>query len=49
MLGFKLFDWITPRINIETQLAERHNIAVAIVIAAVILGASIVIAAALVG
>jgi putative membrane protein len=49
VLGFKLFDWVTPRINIETELTERHNIAVAIVIAAVILGASIVIAAALTG
>lgn len=49
VLGLKLFDWITPSINIEKELAERHNIAVAIVTAAMILGAAIVIAAALIG
>ena len=49
VLGLKLFDWITPSINIEKELAERHNIAVAIVTAAMIIGAAIVIAAALIG
>ena len=38
VLGFKIFDWITPRIHVETELAEKHNVAVAIVCAAVILG-----------
>jgi putative membrane protein len=38
VIGFKVFDWITPRIDVEKELAERHNIAVGIVIAAVILG-----------
>ncbi len=38
ILGFKIFDWITPKIHVETELAEKHNIAVAIVCAAVILG-----------
>ena len=38
LLGFKVFDWITPRIDVEKELAEKHNIAVAIVCAAVILG-----------
>lgn len=45
VLGFKLFDWILPKVNVEVELAERHNIAVAIVMAAVILGISIVVAA----
>jgi putative membrane protein len=45
LLGFKLFDWILPKVNVEVELAERHNIAVAIVMAAVILGISIVVAA----
>jgi len=45
VIGFKVFDWITPRINIEKELAEKGNIAVAIVVAAMILGVSIVIAA----
>ena len=49
VLGLKLFDWITPSINIEKELAERHNIAVAIVTGAMILGAAIVIGAALIG
>jgi putative membrane protein len=44
LLGFKLFDWITPRLDVEKELAENHNIAVAIVIAATILGISIIIA-----
>ena len=47
VFGFKLFDWMTPRIDIERELAEKHNVAVAIVIAAVILGVSIVVAAVL--
>ena len=45
LLGFKLFDWITPRVDLEKELAERQNIAVAIVVAAVIIGASILMAA----
>ncbi len=45
VLGFKLFDWMLPKVNVETELAEHHNIAVAIVMAAVILGISIVVAA----
>ncbi|HWE94027.1 MAG TPA: DUF350 domain-containing protein [Tepidisphaeraceae bacterium] len=44
LLGFKLFDWITPRMDVQKELAENHNIAVAIVIAATILGISIIIA-----
>ncbi|HXE52856.1 MAG TPA: DUF350 domain-containing protein [Tepidisphaeraceae bacterium] len=47
VIGFKLFDWLTPKINIERELTENRNIAVAIVIAAVILGVSIVVAAVL--
>jgi putative membrane protein len=47
VFGFKLFDWLTPKIDVERELTEKHNIAVAIVIAAVILGVSIVIAAVL--
>jgi uncharacterized membrane protein YjfL (UPF0719 family) len=38
ILGFKIFDWITPQIHVQKELAEKHNIAVAIVCAAVILG-----------
>jgi putative membrane protein len=48
VLGFKIFDWLSPKINVETELAEKHNIAVAIVVAAIILGVSVVIAAVLI-
>ena len=45
-LGFKVFDWIMPKIHVETELADKHNMAVALVMAAVIIGISIVVAAA---
>ena len=44
--GFKVFDWIMPKIHVETELAEKQNMAVAVVMAAVIIGISIVVAAA---
>jgi putative membrane protein len=44
VLGFKVFDWITPRMNIQLELSEKHNIAVAIVIGAVILGVCYIVA-----
>jgi putative membrane protein len=47
MLGFKVFDWITPRIDLQKELAERNNLAVAIVIASVILGISYIAAQAI--
>lgn len=43
VLGFKAFDWITPELNVEKELSEKHNLAVAIVIAAAILGISFII------
>jgi putative membrane protein len=45
ILGYKVFDWITPKIDVERELVERNNLAVAIVVAAIILGSSIVTAA----
>ena len=44
VVGFKAFDFITPQLNVEKELSEKHNIAVAIVIAAAILGISIIVA-----
>ena len=38
ILGLKIFDWITPRLDIQKELVERTNIAVAIVCGALILG-----------
>lgn len=49
VLGYKLFDWITPKIDVERELVERNNIAVAIVVAAIIIGSGIVTAAAVGG
>jgi putative membrane protein len=44
MAGFKAFEWITPRLDIEKELAERSNIAVAVVCAAVIIAIAVIIA-----
>jgi putative membrane protein len=45
-LSFKIFDKITPRIDVEKELAEKHNVAVAIVCAALILGICYIVASA---
>jgi putative membrane protein len=45
-LSFKIFDWITPKIQVETELAEKHNLAVAIVCASLILGICYIVASA---
>jgi putative membrane protein len=47
--GFKVFDWITPRIDLQKELAERNNIAVAIVVAAVIIATSLVVGHSITG
>jgi putative membrane protein len=44
VLGFKIFDWALPKIDVERELAEKHNMPVAIVAAAVILGICYIIA-----
>jgi putative membrane protein len=44
VLGFKVFDWITPRMDIQRELSEKHNVAVAIVCGAIILGVCYVVA-----
>jgi putative membrane protein len=46
IFGFKVFDWITPKIDIQHELSEKHNVAVAIICAAVILGVSCIVAVA---
>lgn len=47
VLGYKVFDWITPHIDVEKELADKQNIAVAIVCAAMILGIAIVMSQAI--
>jgi putative membrane protein len=44
VLGFKVFDWITPRMDIQRELAEKQNVAVAIVCGAIILGVCFLVA-----
>jgi uncharacterized membrane protein YjfL (UPF0719 family) len=46
VLGFKIFDWMTP-IKVEVELAEKHNIAVAIVVAAMIIAVAMVVSSAI--
>jgi len=49
VLGFKVFDWLTPKLNIQHELGEKHNIAVAILCGAIILGISVMVAAVIHG
>ena len=44
LLGYKAFDWITPRLDVQKELGENHNLAVAIVIAALLIGVSLLVA-----
>jgi putative membrane protein len=49
VLGFKVFDWLSPRLDIQHELGEKHNVAVAVLCAAIILGISLIVAAAVHG
>jgi len=40
--GFKMFEWVTGRMDIEQQLANQ-NVAVGIVVAALLLGISLIV------
>ena len=48
ILGFKLFDKCTPG-HLGKEIIENRNVAAAIIAAAVIIGVSIIIAAAMMG
>ncbi|HEY4417859.1 MAG TPA: DUF350 domain-containing protein [Verrucomicrobiae bacterium] len=48
IIGYKLFDKCTPG-DLQREIIEHKNIAAAIVAAAVIIGVSIIIAAAMLG
>jgi Domain of Unknown Function (DUF350) len=39
-----VFDWLNPRIDIQRELSEKNNLAVAIVVAAIVLGICFVVA-----
>lgn len=45
ILGFKLFDALIP-FNLEQEICEKHNLAVAILCAAMVLGICLIVAAA---
>ena len=47
-VGFKVFEWITPKLNVEEELG-KGNVAVGIVVAAVILGVSLIVVRAIGG
>ena len=46
IIGFKLFDWITPG-NLGEEITSKSNIAAAILAGAVVIGVSIIMAAAI--
>jgi putative membrane protein len=46
LLGYKMFDWLAPKIDVQEELAQKGHIAVAIVVAAMILGVAMVVSAA---
>jgi putative membrane protein len=43
LLGYWAFDWITPRIDVQKELSEK-NMAVGIVVAALLLGIALIAA-----
>lgn len=47
-LGFKVFEWITPKLHVEEELG-KGNVAVGIVVAAAILGVALVVVRAIGG
>jgi putative membrane protein len=48
LIGFKLWDRFTPG-NLEEEICKKQNIAAAILGAAIILGTSLIVAAAMIG
>lgn len=48
MLGFKVFEWITPTLDVEKKLQEG-SVAVAITVAGLLIAIAIVLAAAIHG
>lgn len=42
ILGFKLFEWVTPKLNVEEELS-KGNVAVAIVVAAALVSVSLIV------
>jgi putative membrane protein len=47
IVGYKVFDFVTPGIDVEKELAEKNNIAVAIVVGALFLAIAWVVSTAI--
>jgi hypothetical protein len=47
LLAMKVFDWISPRIDIQTELVDKKNMPVAVVVAAIVIGVSYVVGIAI--
>jgi putative membrane protein len=47
-LGFKVFEWITPKLNVEEELS-KGNVSVGIVVAGVLLGIALIVVRAIGG
>jgi len=47
-LGFKVFEWITPKLNVEEELT-KGNVAVGIAVGSLLLGISLIIVRAIGG
>jgi uncharacterized membrane protein YjfL (UPF0719 family) len=47
VLAVKIFDWISPKIEVQVELAEKKNNAVAIVVAAIVIGMCYLMATAI--
>lgn len=43
LVGFKLFDAVTPKIDVQKELAENKNMALAVVVAAMLIGLAIML------
>ncbi|MBY0309079.1 MAG: DUF350 domain-containing protein [Phycisphaerales bacterium] len=43
LVGFKLFDAITPNIDVQRELAENKNVALAIVVGAMLVGLALML------
>ena len=48
-VSFKLFDLITPKVSLWSELVEKQNIAVAIFLASILIGMSLIISSAVHG
>ena len=48
-ISFKLFDLITPKVSLWSELVEKQNVAVAIFLASILIGMSLIISSAVHG